>query len=110
MAKKRRNASGMRIEGLILARGNEGLKPLWRAFEQGSTWYRNGKKRRDSLRLRHTAYSGRVLLEWWGEAIRYVIDDSDNSGKIGGAFLGHAQRHGHALIHRMEIQFSGELE
>jgi hypothetical protein len=30
-----------------------------------------------------------------------------NSGKIGGAFLGHARRHGRLYIDRMEMRFSG---
>ncbi|MBI3825599.1 MAG: hypothetical protein HY294_06370 [Candidatus Rokubacteria bacterium] len=106
MAKNKARSRGQRIEGLILPREDQDLKPLWKAFEKGSTWYRNGKKRRESLRLRHTAYGGKVRLEWWGDAIRYVIDDADNSGKIGGAFLGHAQRHGGTRIDRLEVRFS----
>ena len=106
MAKKGTRARGQRIEGLILPREDHDLKHLWKAFERGPTWYRSGKKRRESLRLRHTAYGGKVRLEWWGDAIRYVIDDADSSGKIGGAFLGHAQRHGDSGIDRMEIRFS----
>ncbi len=106
MAKKSTKSRSQRIEGLILPREGEDLKPLWKAFEKGSTWYRNGKRSRERLRLRHTAYGGKVRLEWWGGAIRYVIDDADKSGKIGGAFLGHAQRHGGTGIDRMEIRFS----
>jgi len=106
MAKKKRKSQSQRIEGLILPREAEDLRPLWKAFEKGSTWHRNGKKSRERLRLRHTAYGGKVRLEWWGDAIRYVIDDADNSGKIGGAFLGHAQRHGGAHVDRMEVRFS----
>lgn len=106
MAKKKGKSRNQRIEGLILPREDQDLKALWKAFEKGSTWYRNGKKSRESLRLRHTAYGGKVRLQWWGEAVRYVIDDADNSGKIGGAFLGHAQRHGGMSIDRMEVRFS----
>src|SRR5688500_18070831 len=106
MAKKKTRSRSQRIEGLILPREDEDLGSLWKAFEKGSTWYRNGKKRRESLRLRHTADGGKVRQEWWGDAIRYVIDDADNSGKIGGAFLGHAQRHGGSSVDRMEIRFS----
>jgi hypothetical protein len=108
MAKKKGRAQSQRIEGLILPRDAGDLAALWKAFEKGATWYRNGKKHRDRMRLRHTAYGGRVRLEWWGEAIRYVIDDTDNSGRIGGAFLGHAQRHGGESIDRMEVRFSPE--
>ena len=107
MAKKSRS-NRQRIEGLILPRKDNDLAALWKAFERGSTWYRNGKRRRDVLRLRHTAYGGKVKLEWWGDAIRYVIDDADKSGKIGGAFLGHAQRHAGAVIDRLEVRFSDE--
>jgi hypothetical protein len=108
MAKKKRSQESHRIQGLILPRDDEDLRPLWKAFEKGSTWYRNGKKRRDTMRLRHTAYGGKVRLDWWGDAIRYVIDDADKSGKIGGAFLGHAQRHGGTRIDRLEVRFSQE--
>ncbi len=106
MARKTKNSHGQRIEGLILPRKDEDLRPLWKAFEKGSTWHRNGRRRKESLRLKHTAYRGKVRLEWWGDAIRYVIDDADKSGKIGGAFLGHAQRHGGTSIDRLEVRFS----
>jgi hypothetical protein len=106
MATRRGKPQSQRIEGLILPREEGDLTPLWKAFEKGSTWYRNGKRRSESVRLRHTRYGGKVRLEWWGNAIRYVIDDTDNSGRIGGAFLGHAQRHGRADIDRLEVRFS----
>jgi hypothetical protein len=104
MAKKAKSSTD-HIEGLILPRSEEDLGQLWKAFETGATWYRNGKKSRDTLKLRHTAYSGKVKLQWWGDAIHYVINDGDKSGKIAGAFLGHAQRHGRSLIDRLEIRF-----
>ncbi len=105
MAKKTKKAQSREIRGLILPREGENLKSLWRAFEAGSTWYRIGKRRRTAMRLGHTAYRGRLLLEWWGKAIKYSVRDGDGSGKIAGAFLGHAQRHGVDAVDRMDIEF-----
>lgn len=106
MAKGQGKLRGQRIEGLILPREGKDLRGLWRAFERGSTWYRFGKNRSHRARLRHTAYSGKVKLEWWGDAIRYVVEDGDGSGKIAGAFLGHAQRHSGDSVDRMDVRFS----
>jgi hypothetical protein len=106
MAKKTSKALGRDIQGLILPKEGDTLKALWRAFEKGSTWYRKGKRRTHRMRLGHTAYQGRVALDWWGKAIKYSVQDGDGSGKIAGAFLGHAQRHGGSAIDRMDVKFS----
>ncbi len=105
MGKGKRNSHTQRFDGLILPLPGENLRPLWRAFEKGPTWYRRGKRRPEKLRLGHTTYAGRIDLEWWGDAVRYWIED-DGSGKISGAFLGHAQRHGSSCIDRIDMTFS----
>jgi hypothetical protein len=105
MAKRKKQARRSDFQGLILPRQGESLKALWTAFERGATWYRTGKKRKKAMRLRHTAYKGKLSLEWWGQAIRYVVEDGDGSGKISGAFLGHAQRHGAQAVDWMDIRF-----
>ncbi len=106
MAKTRRELRQRGIEGMIVPAHGERLKPLWRALEKGSTWHRLGKRRKGTLRLRHSAYRGQITLEWWGKAIKYFVRDDDGSGMITGAFLGHALRHGRDIVDRLDLHVS----
>jgi len=95
------------LEGLIVPRPSQSLRPLWKAFREGKTWFRIGRKSGKRLRLRHSTYSGRVTLQWWGPAIRCQIEDFGNvNGRITGALLGHVHRHSKGAVDRLEAHLS----
>jgi hypothetical protein len=103
---KRKKTRGFALEGLIHSHDGAKLRPLWRAFATGGTWERLGRASTKRARYRHKAYAGRLRLAWWGAAIKFWIEDPDNSGRIGGAFVGHVQRHGRALVDRVDLRIA----
>jgi len=102
---RKRKEEVARIQGFIQPREQTSLRDVWRAFVTGGTWERVGKASRRIARFRHKRYRGQVRLEWWGKALRFAVEDADTSGRIGGAFLGHVQRHGRSAVDRMDLQF-----
>jgi hypothetical protein len=102
---RRKKSRRFVLEGLIHSQDGAKLRPLWRAFATGGTWERIGRASTRRARYRHKAYSGRLRLEWWGPAIKFWIEDPESSGRIGGAFVGHVQRHGRALVDRVDLRF-----
>ena len=106
MARRRKKAElQMRIDGLIEPYEGSKLRAVWKAFQVGGTWHRLGKSSRKVARFRHKKYVGKVRLEWWGKAIRFTVEDADNSGRIAGAFVGHVQRHGKTIVDRIDLRF-----
>src|SRR5262245_657121 len=92
------------LRGIIVALLSKNLKEVWRAFARGSTWKRVGHKRKHRARFRHSAYTGELLLEWWGPALRFEILH-DDSGMFSGAFLGQVKRHGRDTVDWLDIRF-----
>jgi hypothetical protein len=93
------------IEGLVRPRTQASLRDVWKAFLRGDTWERVGRKSRKVARFRHKRYKGKIRLEWWGKALRFAVEDTDSSGRIAGAFLGHVQRHGRSTVDRLDMEF-----
>ena len=91
------------VRGLIVPKEGEDLVALWRAFRHGTTWRTWSRSTRNSRTFSHSAYDGRLHLEWWGEAVSFAITAPDVGGMIHGAFLGHIVRHGHDAVARVDF-------
>jgi hypothetical protein len=96
------------MRGMIIPMEGASLKPIWKAFRQGTTWVPVGKKAKNSAKYRHAAQTGYLRFEWWGKALRYELKGLDNGGKFVGYFLGHVQRHGFEAVERLDISFLSE--
>jgi len=93
------------VRGLIIPKEGGDLTALWKAFRHGSTWGTWSRSTRDSRTFSHSAYGGRLHLEWWGEAISFSISAPDTSGMIHGAFLGHVVRNSGGAVARVDLGF-----
>ena len=87
--------------GLVLPAPDSDLRPLWRAFRKGATWRRIGGISQRRAIYTHERHGGRLRLEWWGKAIRFVIRTTDDGGMVHGAFVGHVVRHGQPFVERV---------
>jgi hypothetical protein len=95
------------MEGLIVPRGDHNLRPLWKAFRDGQTWVRVGRKSKSRLQLNHRSYPGNATFTWWGPAIKFYIRQAGKpSGRIAGALIGHIQRHSEGTVERVETSLT----